>query len=99
MSDAKMSIPFAVATSIFNGRASIGEFIEDQIFKPEIQALMSAVEVRSNEEFTNRYPNFSGASIELHMADEKIKRHTILDCLGGINRTLNRESLYLKYVA
>ena len=97
MSEAKMSIPFTVATSLYNRQASIAEFTDTQIFNPEVQSLMSVVEVKNNALFTNNYPKYSGASIQLETVDGDVKHCNISDCIGGVNRKMSRESILNKY--
>ena len=57
--EAKFSMEFAMAAAIISRRASLGEYTDDFVRRPEVQELMRRVSIVTNENYD---PQVSGAS-------------------------------------
>jgi 2-methylcitrate dehydratase PrpD len=58
--EGKFSMEFAMAASVIAGRASLVEFTDGFVRRPDVQALMQKVAIETNEDYD---PETSGASI------------------------------------
>jgi 2-methylcitrate dehydratase PrpD len=58
--EGKFSMEFALAASVIARRASLAEFTDGFVRRPDVQALMQKVEVETNENYD---PEISGASV------------------------------------
>ncbi len=57
---AKFSMEFAMAAAVISRRASLGEYTDEFVRRPEVQQLMGSVGVVTNENYD---PLVSGASV------------------------------------
>ena len=64
---AKFSIPFAIATRIVNGRATLDCFDEDDVSNPAIQTLLHKVQVVENPEMTKAWPAAQPCDVDIRM--------------------------------
>lgn len=65
VSSAKMSIPFSVATSIYNRFGGLQSFTEDSVMNMDIVELTKKVKVVSNSAFSEAFPKKSIASVTI----------------------------------
>jgi 2-methylcitrate dehydratase PrpD len=58
--EGKFSMEFAMAAAVIARRASLAEFTDDFVCRPDVQALMRRVEIETNENYD---PEVSGAAV------------------------------------
>jgi 2-methylcitrate dehydratase PrpD len=58
--EGKFSMEFAMAAAVIAGRASLAEFTDGFVRRPDVQALMRRVEIETNENYD---PEVSGAAV------------------------------------
>lgn len=66
---AKFSIPFAVATRIVNGSATLDCFDEDDVSNPAIQLLLQKVDVVEDPAMTAAWPASQPCDVDIRMKD------------------------------
>ena len=64
---AKFSIPFAVATFIVNGRATLDCFDDDDVANPLIQTLLGKVDLAEDVAMTQAYPGKQPCTVEIRL--------------------------------
>ncbi len=69
ISSAKMSIPYSVAVSLVNGKATIEDFSMDYIHNPIISSLTKKVNIVSSDELTSLFPKKCSAIVEVFTKD------------------------------
>lgn len=69
---AKFSIPFAVATSIVNGRATLDCFDDDDVANPLLQSLLQKVDVAEDPAMTRAYPARQPCTVAIHLDDGSV---------------------------
>jgi 2-methylcitrate dehydratase PrpD len=69
ISSAKMSIPFSVASALFNGKGGINEFSQPMIENLSIMNLTKKINVNSDIEFSTLFPEKSIAQLSVVMND------------------------------
>lgn len=67
--EAKYSIPFAVATVLKFGKATLHKFSEDAINNTNVQKLADKVKVEEKAEIEAKYPNSRGAEVIISLKD------------------------------
>jgi 2-methylcitrate dehydratase PrpD len=97
--EAKFSMEFAMAAAVTARRASLGEYTDAFVRRPEVQELMGKVAIVTNENYD---PEVSGASVwdrvtvELanggHIESEKVRR-----ARGHAERPLGEAELFDKF--
>lgn len=71
ISSAKMSIPYSVAVSLVNGKATIEDFSMDYINNPTISSLTKKVDIISSDELTSLFPKKCSAIVKVSTKDDK----------------------------
>jgi 2-methylcitrate dehydratase PrpD len=67
---ARMSVPFSVAVALKYGAAGISEFSRNALEDPEICELATKVDIRADQQFTDRVPDQRAALLLIEMNDE-----------------------------
>src|SRR5712692_2052963 len=96
---AKFSMEFAMAAAVISRRASLGEYTDDFVRRPEVQELMRRVTIVTNENYD---PEVSGASVydqvtvEL-VGGERIDGEQVRRARGHAERPLGEGELFDKF--
>lgn len=69
---AKFSIPFAVATQIVNGRATLDCFDQDNVENPCIQTLSNKVNVAEDSGMSAAYPALQMCTVQIYLVDGRV---------------------------
>jgi 2-methylcitrate dehydratase PrpD len=72
MLGAKFSLPFAVATMLVHGEASVPAFRAPALANEAVRSLARRVEIREDPSFTARLPSFRPARLCMHFADGRV---------------------------
>ena len=72
--EGKFSMEFAMAASVIARRASLAEFTDNFVRRPDVQALMQKVEIEANENYD---PQWSGAALWDQVRVELVGGETI----------------------
>ena len=97
--EAKFSMEFAMAAAVVSRRASLAEYTDEFVRRPEVQDLMRRVAVVTNENYD---PEMSGASaydqatVEL-VGGERIESEQVRRARGHAERPLGEAELFDKF--
>jgi 2-methylcitrate dehydratase PrpD len=97
--EGKFSMEFAMAASVIAGRASLVEFTDDFVRRPDVQGLMQKVAVSTNQNYD---PEVSGAAvydqvrIELK-SGERLESEQIRRARGAAELPLSDDELFAKF--
>ncbi len=70
--EAKFSLPYAVATALYQGRFTLDELDTDKSLDENVKALVEKVEIVSDPALENREANIRGTRVELHLKSGNI---------------------------
>ncbi|WP_194778202.1 MmgE/PrpD family protein [Pararhodonellum marinum] len=98
VSSAKMSIPYSVATSIYNKKAGINEFSEKFIHDEAIKVLTQKVIVIADPEYSQAFPEKSIAALEIELNSGKIYSNLVEFPKGEPENPLSDHELTQKFV-
>jgi 2-methylcitrate dehydratase PrpD len=95
----KFSMEFAMAAAVISRRASLGEYTDDFVRRPEVQDLMRRVSIVTNENYD---PVQSGASVWDQVVveltnGERIESEKVHRALGHAERPLGMAELFDKF--
>ncbi len=74
---AKFSVPFAIATTLFNRSSGVDDFSNKAIANKEIISLCQKVTVIENPEYTAKLPDLRPAKVEITFTDGKRIGHSV----------------------
>jgi 2-methylcitrate dehydratase PrpD len=97
--EAKFSMEFAMAAAVVSRRASLAEYTDEFVRRPEVQDLMRRVSVVTNENYD---PEMSGASlydqVTVELAGgERIESEQVRRARGHAERPLGEAELFDKF--
>lgn len=94
--DAKFSIPYTLSAALLNGTVNIQSFKNDAIQNPDVQSLLSKVEVRPHDDFTARYPKHWGCRTRITMNNGDVFETEVKDALGSTYQPISPKDLMNK---
>src|SRR6185369_2820235 len=97
--EAKFSMEFAMAAAVVSRRASLGEYTDEFVRRPEVQELMRRVAIVTNENYD---PVQSGASVHDQVTveltnGERIESEQVRRARGHAERPLGEAELFDKF--
>ncbi|MBV9551728.1 MAG: MmgE/PrpD family protein [Alphaproteobacteria bacterium] len=97
--EGKFSMEFAMAASVIAGRATLAEYNDDFIRRPDVQALMRKVTVETNQNYD---PEISGASVydqvRLELTSgERLETAQVHRARGAAELPLSDDELFVKF--
>jgi 2-methylcitrate dehydratase PrpD len=97
--EAKFSMEFAMAAAVISRRASLAEYTDEFVRRPEVQALMRRVEIVTNENYD---PVQVGASafdqVTVELANgERVESEQVRRARGHAERPLGEAELFDKF--
>lgn len=95
---ARFSVPFALATILFHGRADLAAFEQAAVDNPAIQALAARVEVREEASYTARYPAEQPCDVRIVMAGGRALEGHCVITKGELARPHRPEELQAKFM-
>ncbi len=94
--DAKFSTPYTVASAFLRGNVTGDDFTPEAIGKPDVQELLRRVEVVSDDEFTQAYPERWGCKLIATLKDGRKLSAITTDASGSVLNPLTPEQLKRK---
>jgi 2-methylcitrate dehydratase len=76
------SLPYLLAVALLDGDVMPAQFKPDRIIRPDVQGLLKKVSVRSNREYTEKYPAKMPAKIMVRLQDGTVIEHEVQDYPG-----------------
>ena len=76
------SLPYLLAVALLDGDVMPAQFKPDRIIRPDVQGLLKKVSVRSNREYTEKYPAKMPAKITVRLQDGTVIEHEVQDYPG-----------------
>jgi 2-methylcitrate dehydratase PrpD len=98
VAEARFSIAYGVAVSLYDGNALIDQFTEERINDPKVLALAEKVKVEVEERFDKAYPNQWGCSLELQMFSGETYIEVVEDAKGDVSHPLSLTELENKFI-
>ena len=95
--DAQFSMPFGAAVAIINGRASLEEYVDGNLDRPEIRELMSKVQCVQDPALEVNYPSQWPAWAEVETRDGRKLRSEVTYPKGDPENALSWEELKDKF--
>jgi 2-methylcitrate dehydratase PrpD len=97
--EGKFSMEFAMASAVIARRASLAEYNDDFVRRPDVQALMRKVEIETNENYD---PEWSGASLWDEVRVELVDGETLASAQvwrarGAAELPLGDDELFEKF--
>src|SRR6202451_1362079 len=80
------SLPYLLSVALLDGDVTPEQLKRGRIAKPDVQALLKKVSVRSNDEFTAQYPQKMPAKITVRFRDGTVIEHEVQDYPGLASR-------------
>jgi len=94
--EAKFSLQHAAAVALLRGAPTLVDFDAAAANDPAVATLRAKVDLREAESYTRSYPAHFGASIQIELADGKIKSYDISDALGDPENPLTTAQVSAK---
>jgi 2-methylcitrate dehydratase PrpD len=94
---AKFSLPCAVATTLYHGKALVEAFQNDKVKIPEICTIAEKVLVQADPVLTKRWPTDVGAIVEIVQKDGKVLRGTCSNAYGYWQNPCSTRDLINKF--
>ena len=94
--DAKFSTPYTVACALIYGEVTLQNFLPEVIGDSQVQALLAKVQVFSDDEFSEQYPDHWGCEVRVEMNDGSSYSKTIPDASGSVDNPLTEEQIRTK---
>jgi 2-methylcitrate dehydratase len=76
------SLPYLLAVALLDRDVMPAQFTPDRIIRPDVQGLLKKVSVRSNPEYTEKYPAKMPAKITVRLQDGTVIEHEVQDYPG-----------------
>lgn len=93
---ARFSIPYIIATTIYDGDAGAGSFTEGAIRREEVLALAQKVTVQESPEYTAMLPEKRSAKISFHTGDTVLESEAI-GSKGDPDKPMSAEEIRGKF--
>jgi 2-methylcitrate dehydratase len=93
------SLPYLLSVALIDGDVTPAQLKPGRIGKPDVQALLKKVSVRSNDEFTAQYPRKMPAKITIRLQDGSVIEHQVQDYPGLASRPFTWEESVEKFDA
>lgn len=96
---AKFSIEFTMASAIIARRVGLAELTDGFVQRPDVQALMGRVQVRTNTDYDPHFPGASMADqVHIHRTDGSILDGArVTHAHGHADRPLSEQDLFAKF--
>jgi 2-methylcitrate dehydratase len=91
------NLPYLLSVALIDGDVTPAQLKPGRIAKPDVQALLKKVSVRSNDEFTAQYPRKMPAKITIRLQDGSVIEHQVQDYPGLASRPFKWEESVEKF--
>jgi 2-methylcitrate dehydratase len=95
--DADHSLPYLLAVALLDGQVLPEQFAPARIGRPDVQALLRRVDVRSAADLTARFPAEHACRLRLHLADGTTLATEKRDYEGFLTRPMSWERARKKF--
>lgn len=91
------SLPYIVATTLFDGYIWIDSYDEDKLGRKEVLGLMDKMEIKVGDGFDKYYPEGIPNRIKVYMKDGSVEEELVIYPKGHFKNPMNIDELYDKY--
>jgi len=95
--EARFSLQHCVATAFLKGAPELNDFGETARTRSDLAVLMDKVELHSDDGFTEQFPGYMGARIEIQMADGTSDNSTVATAKGDPENPMSHAELSGKF--
>lgn len=95
--EADHSLPYMLSAAYLDGNVMPAQYEQDRIVRDDIQGLLQKVDVRPNDEFSNRFPDEMACRLEIETTDGRVFSVDKSDYHGFKTRPASWEILMAKY--
>jgi len=95
--DGQFSAPYGVAVACIEGKASLEEFTEEAIRRPDVAEFMKKIRVQHAPDLDKHLPNQFTARVSITMGDRKTDTQEILYAKGDPQNPLSWDELLEKF--
>ena len=95
-SDAKLSLPFSLALTAFNGSCDTDVFNQRELARAEVQRLAGRIELAASEKWENLYPEKRGAGVSI-WADGRVWQSEVELARGEPENPISTDELCKKF--
>jgi hypothetical protein len=95
--EADHSLPYLLAVALLDGQVLPEQYRPERIAAPDVQALLRRVEVRPDDELSQRFPDEHSARIRVHMRDGRVLEREQHDYEGFHTRPMSWEAVEAKF--
>lgn len=96
--DARFSVPFAVASLIYHGKAGLKNFEQPAVVNRTIQALAHRVDISENSEYTRAFPDKQMCDVTVRLRDGSVLSARGEHTKGEAERPHSAEALREKFL-
>ena len=96
-SESYRSLPYLLAVALLDGEVSPSQHKQERILKEDVQSLMRKVVVRSNTDFSDRFPREMPARLQIFLHNGQILMRERRDYEGFFSRPLSWERAVEKF--
>ncbi len=91
------SLPYIVATTLFDGFIWIDSYDEDKLKRKEVLNLMDKMEIKVGDGFDKYYPEGIPNRIKIYLKDGSVEEELVIYPKGHFKNPMNVDELYDKY--
>lgn len=95
ITDAQFSVPWVVATALFNGKVTVDDFTDEAIKRQEIRDITAKIDARLETRMDRHGVGPGGVTIT--MQDGKEYNEEVEFCLGSVERPMNFKDCVKKF--
>ncbi len=95
--EADHALPYLLAVALLDGQVLPEQFRPERIAAPDVQALLRRVEVRPDDELSQRFPDQHSARIRVHMRDGRVLEREQHDYEGFHSRPMSWDAVEAKF--
>jgi len=93
----RMSIPYVLAATIWDGELGPRQFEESRVQNPQIHELSKRIEILEKKEFTEAYPAHAACEVEIMLKNGKVHRMAMPDAKGDPGNPYSEDEVWGKF--
>jgi 2-methylcitrate dehydratase len=95
--EAYRSLPYLLAVALLDGEVRPSQYEPERIRREDVQTLMRKVVIRSDRDFSRRFPEEMPARVQIFLRDGQILRREKRDCEGYVTRPMPWQRVVEKF--
>jgi 2-methylcitrate dehydratase len=95
--EADHSLPYLLAVALLDGQVLPEQYLPDRIAADDVQQLLHKVEVRADDELSERFPEEHSARVKLHLRDGEVLEREQRDYEGFHTRPMSWDTVSEKF--